>query len=324
MVSSTETNYSYVYDGGRLCQMTITTTVTANGETTTQAETLIFTYNASGVPQTITYGNTTYLYVTNLQGDVVAILDTAGNAVVEYAYDAWGNLLSTTGSMAVTLGQYNPLRYRGYVYDTETGFYYLQSRYYDPELGRFINADILVSTGQGLLGNNMFAYCRNNPVNRKDTSGTYDVCNMDTAENGSIFDDYANLRGGGGGVSAGVAGAVGAVVGTAVSAALVYSANKKKPVNLPSSKKVTIDMDHVISGHTPGGDRNPDGKKSVFWGLTAQEIAKAIYEAYKYSSKLQTQGDRIQLQGWSNSFDLLIEMWINTVTYVIETAYPRG
>lgn len=74
---------------------------------------------------------------------------------MEYTYDAWGNLLSTTGGMALTLGAYNPLRYRGYVYDTETGFYYLQSRYYDPELGRFLNADVLVSTGQGLLGNNM-------------------------------------------------------------------------------------------------------------------------------------------------------------------------
>ena len=66
--------------------------------------------------------------------------------------------------MATTLGALNPLRYRGYVYDTETGLYYLQNRYYDPEVGRFINSDILVSTGQGLLDNNMFAYCRNNPA----------------------------------------------------------------------------------------------------------------------------------------------------------------
>ena len=78
----------------------------------------------------------------------------------------------------------NPLRYRGYVYDTETELYYLQSRYYDPELGRFINADALVSTGQGVLGNNMFAYCRNNPVRRKDVSGTTAV---------EIFDDDASL-----------------------------------------------------------------------------------------------------------------------------------
>lgn len=85
-------------------------------------------------------------------------------------------MLSTTGSMANTLGGSNPLRYRGYVYDTETELYYLQSRYYDPELGRFLNADALVSTGQGLLGNNMFAYCNNNPSNYSDPSGMCARC----------------------------------------------------------------------------------------------------------------------------------------------------
>ena len=73
--------------------------------------------------------------------------------------------------MASTLGAHNPLRYRGYVYETETTLYYLQSRYYDPDLGRFLNADAFASTGQGILGNNMFAYCGNNPVSRKDTNG---------------------------------------------------------------------------------------------------------------------------------------------------------
>ena len=86
-------------------------------------------------------------------------------------YDAWGKLLTTTGSLASTLGAYNPLRYRGYVYDRELGLYYLQSRYYDPELCRFLNADAYVSTGQGELGNNMFAYCRNNPVRFIDSDG---------------------------------------------------------------------------------------------------------------------------------------------------------
>ena len=121
---------------------------------------------------TVTYNGTTYFYATNLQGDIVAILDSTGAAVVKYTYNAWGNLLTTTGSMASTLGIHNPLRYRGYVYDTETGLYYLQSRYYNPEMGRFINADTYITTGQGLLSNNTFAYCLNNPVNRTDTSGT--------------------------------------------------------------------------------------------------------------------------------------------------------
>ena len=136
-----------------------------------ESNTLYFTFDASGAAMAVLYNGTSYYYVTNIQGDVIAILDTSGTAVVEYAYDAWGNIILTTGSMAGTLGAHNPLRYRGYVYDKETGFYYLQSRYYNPEVGRFINADALVATGQGLLGNNMFAYCNNNPVNYIDPSG---------------------------------------------------------------------------------------------------------------------------------------------------------
>ena len=122
---------------------------------------------------TVAYNGTIYFYATNLQGDVVAILDSTGKAVVKYSYDAWGKLLSTTGSLASTLGVHNPLRYRGYVYDPETGLYYLQSRYYDPAMGRFINADAYVSTGQGFVGNNMLAYCNNNPINAYDPHGTW-------------------------------------------------------------------------------------------------------------------------------------------------------
>ena len=88
-----------------------------------------------------------------------------------YTYNAWGNPLTTTGTMADTLGKLNPFRYRGYVYDTETGLYYLQSRYYNPETGRFINADSYALTGQGVLSGNMFAYCDNNPITRIDANG---------------------------------------------------------------------------------------------------------------------------------------------------------
>jgi len=95
---------------------------------------------------------------------------------VEYTYDAWGKILTITGSMASTLGVLNPLRYRGYIYDTELGLYYLQSRYYNPAIGRFLNADSYASTGQGILGNNMFAYCNNSPVVFYDNAGTRAEC----------------------------------------------------------------------------------------------------------------------------------------------------
>ena len=159
------TTYNYVYNGSSLSQMSI---VTGSGGNTA---TLNFVYDANGAPMAVIYNGTTYYYVTNLQGDVIAILDSTGAAVVQYMYDAWGKLWETTGSMATTLGVHNPLRYRGYVYDPESSLYYLQSRYYDPELGRFINADIYPTTGQGLLGNNMFAYCNNDPTNHYDSDG---------------------------------------------------------------------------------------------------------------------------------------------------------
>lgn len=81
----------------------------------------------------------------------------------------------------------------------ETNLYYLQSRYYDPEVGRFINADVFVATGQGMLGNNMFAYCRNNPVSRKDASGTDDVCAIDFSQDNNHANDLGNPSGSGGG-----------------------------------------------------------------------------------------------------------------------------
>ena len=107
----------------------------------------------------------------NLQGDVIGIYDGNGNVVVEYTYDSWGKLISITGSLASTIGIKNPLRYRGYYYDTETSLYYLQSRYYDPETCRFINADSLLVAGDYLQGTNLFAYCLNNPVMYSDPSG---------------------------------------------------------------------------------------------------------------------------------------------------------
>lgn len=132
---------------------------------------IIYLYDENGTAYGIICNNTYYYYVFNAQGDVVGIIDQNGTRVVSYDYSAWGEVLSVTGTMADTLGQANPIRYRGYYYDNETGFYYLQSRYYDPVTQRFLNADGYVSTGQGILGNNMFAYCANNPVNLADDNG---------------------------------------------------------------------------------------------------------------------------------------------------------
>lgn len=119
----------------------------------------------------VNYNDIYYYYIRNIRNDVVGLIDKDCNTVVEYTYDSWGKLLSTTGSLAGTLGVDQPFRYRGYVYDTETGWYYLQSRYYDPTTCRFISADVNLSTGQGVLGNNSYAYCLNNPIVFVDSDG---------------------------------------------------------------------------------------------------------------------------------------------------------
>ena len=131
----------------------------------------LFSYDASGNVVSVNYNGTEYYYLRNAQGDIVKLIDASGATVVEYSYDTWGKKVTTTGTLAGTLGLFQPFRYRGYVYDWETGFYYLQSRYYDPTTGRFISADILLSTGQGVLGHNAYAYCGDNPVSRADVLG---------------------------------------------------------------------------------------------------------------------------------------------------------
>ena len=156
------TTYNYYYVDGRLVRMTW-----ANSY-------IDFLYDESGSVYSFVYDGDQYYFVKNLQGDVVKIYSIWGTKLVEYDYDAWGNCTvvyehSSYGDLA----EINPIRYRGYYYDFETGFYYLNSRYYDPQVRRFISADIYVSTGQGMLGFNMYAYCSNNPVLNKDDSGTW-------------------------------------------------------------------------------------------------------------------------------------------------------
>ena len=114
----------------------------------------------------------------NGQGDIEGILETTGALVVSYTYDAWGKVLSCTGTLANTVGAINPMRYRDYYLDSETGYYYLQSRYYNPEFCRFINSDepsMLTLSADNICGVNLFAYCDNNPVNFVDPTGNLSV-----------------------------------------------------------------------------------------------------------------------------------------------------
>ena len=182
------TNISYTYDmAGVRSSKTVGSTkydfTTLSGLVTRQTgggKTIDFVYDENNQPLAMKYNNTLYYYVLNAQGDVIALADQNGNLIAKYSYDPWGKLLSVTpngwldeqNAYYLEVAEANPLRYRGYYYDSETGFYYLQSRYYDPEIGRFINADSYASTdATGLLSTNMFAYCENDPVNKSDPTG---------------------------------------------------------------------------------------------------------------------------------------------------------
>ena len=174
-----QTSASYDYD-----ESGIRTKKTVNGVTTTfqldgskivsenrNGTVQSYFYDENGSVLGITYGGENYYFRKNFRNDVLAILNASGEVVVEYSYDPWGNILAVNGSLASTLGSDNPFRYRGYYYDTESCFYYLNSRYYDAKVCRFVNADSYVSTGQGLLGHNMYAYCLNSPTNYQDSTG---------------------------------------------------------------------------------------------------------------------------------------------------------
>ena len=154
------TTYRYYYASGKLMRMTW------------GSNTIDFFYDASGLPYAMKYNGTVYYYVTNLQGDVMRIVNASGTVMASYDYDPYGKVVSATG----TLANVNPLRYRGYVYDQETGLCYVSSRYYDPEIGRFISADttnVLTATPMGLTDKNLYAYCDNNPVVRVDRGGQF-------------------------------------------------------------------------------------------------------------------------------------------------------
>lgn len=169
--------YDYVWSDGSLISQTYTNY--ENG-TVLSSDTARFIYDTWGTLQGFILNDSeTYLYVKNLQGDIIAIVDEQGRTIVEYSYDAWGNVTFHETSLqnmtkASTLCFVSPFTYRGYCYDYDIELYYLQSRYYSAEIGRFINTDdtqIAVETLGEILGVNLFAYCNNNSVNYVDPSG---------------------------------------------------------------------------------------------------------------------------------------------------------
>ena len=172
--------YAYDHTGMRVKKTVdgVTTTyhmagTLITGETTNGA-TIWYNYDTQSRLISMVYNHVDYFYVRNAQGDILALIDKAGNKVVEYKYDSWGAIVDVSGSMAGSLGKKNPFRYRGYYYDEETGLYYLRRRYYDSTLQRFISADkkdTLLLRPETINNKNLFLYCDNNPTIRSDSTG---------------------------------------------------------------------------------------------------------------------------------------------------------
>jgi RHS repeat-associated protein len=159
---------SKIYNG-------VTTNYYLNGSSivrqVTGSKILDFFYDENGNMYGFKEAGSMYYYLRNGQNDIIGILNSSGVQVVYYTYDSWGNPKSTTGTLATTIGVDNPFRYRGYYFDSDTGLYYLNSRYYDPAVERFINADLVIAGNGPILETALYTYCENNPVNFRDPSG---------------------------------------------------------------------------------------------------------------------------------------------------------
>lgn len=161
-----DNDVAYILDGNKIIR-----------ETRTGDENYVINYYYDSSDNVIgfEYNNNKYLYLKNLQNDIIGIVDEAGNLVVEYTYDAYGNIIKLIDTSNCDLSTVNPFRYRSYYYDKETGWYYLNSRYYNPIIGRFITMDGVEYLGASgtALSMNLFSYCENNPVNNVDFEGNF-------------------------------------------------------------------------------------------------------------------------------------------------------
>ncbi|HAM63657.1 MAG TPA: wall-associated protein [Erysipelotrichaceae bacterium] len=137
----------------------------------TGADTIYYVYDTKGQLISMILNNVEYAYLRNAQNDIIGLINSAGVQVVKYKYSTWGEVTLVEDTSTVSLGTKNPYLYRGYRYDSETGLYYLQSRYYNPQWGRFLNADVYITTADGINGGNMFSYSANNPIKNSDPTG---------------------------------------------------------------------------------------------------------------------------------------------------------
>ncbi len=288
---------------------------------------MIYLYDETDSPIGILYRESSYeentfdeyYFTKNLQGDIIGIYNESGNLVAEYFYDAWGELhtyIDYPGSEHIA--EANPFRYRGYYYDQETGFYYLNSRYYDPQVKRFISADsidIIGATPDGLTDKNLYAYCDNNPVMRTDNGGEFWHLVIGGVIGGIIGGVSAALSGGDAfdiivGATAGIAsgvltasgvGVVGQVIGSATISMASNAVGQIENIITDSTKETKFDVgdmlfDGVVSAVTAnwGGNGashgntagiNSSWKRLFNKGLSNSNARKYFYKTAHNSGK---------------------------------------
>jgi len=286
---------SKTYDG-------VTTNYYLNGSSivrqVTGSKILDFFYDENGNLYGFKDDGDMYYYVRNGQSDIIGILDNNGIQVVYYQYDSWGNPLTPSGSLASTIGADNPFRYRGYYLDSETGLYYLNSRYYDSTVGRFINADGLISASSSLLGTNMYSYCENNPVNGYDPSGNLTEFALEGVSNGYVVIGIALSASWWNPIGWTIAGVI--VISVIVWAGITIYNNYQTSVriariNKDNSNKTVEQILKTKKGSIknaplpPGGPNWNDLLKKTLKEI--KELAQKGVKGYKEIYKLLTQGE---------------------------------
>ena len=254
-----------------------------------------------------------------IQGDVVKLIKADGTVAASYTYDPWGKILTSTGDLA----NINPLRYRGYYYDTETGLYYLQSRYYDPEIGRFINADSYASTdATGLLSTNMFAYCENDPVNGSDPNGEWIHIAIGSAMGAvtSIITGYASAKQAGkdyslfmavtdglsgaasGALAASGVGMVGQIIGNAAIEVTKGIVNGQSSANEIIENAISGGANGLIGGkgasYSNANSITKSGKQMLKRIFKYKDPVKKAYAHYK--KLLTVKGENLFYQSYQN------------------------
>ena len=250
--TSGNTETKYYYNGSILSGLVRTTA----GSTGTTKTTVQFVYDAEGKPFMLRFnGKTDYFYLYNGLGDVVGLVDSSNQVVVRYQYNSWGKVTSTQDTSGVSLATLNPFRYRKYVYDPETGLYCLGSRYYDPEVGRFVNADdfeTLTYQMDSVQGKNLYQYCFNNPINMQDEDGGWPKWVTEVAIGiGAIVIGAAAVAATAGVKTAAISGAIGAVVGASTSVV----GNRISTGSWKNSTQIALKgaVDGFASGFMTGG-----------------------------------------------------------------------